>query len=276
MERTMNENQGIVGYREFLVTRDGEADLLRRSLSKREAFFDELARNPVRSSVPVNRATYFRNMARRRPEPGLEPRTLWILATAKANQAERFGVGLAELLGRVREDDPARVHVTLQETYHTRMLANVVAMFGLPVSPRPPRALVRLMIHVMVSAPERWTLPLVGASEMVGCVLFRALRDTGIELFADEPAVAERIRLLYNEILADEIGHVGFIAARLDEHGRSRMRRLYARFSSILASQFSEVEALFGRAEMARRFSAFRLANEAAELPTLAFAAAQI
>ncbi len=258
------------------MSRVTAADLLRHSLSKREAFFDDLARSPVRSSAPIDRASYFRNMARRRAEPGLEPRMLWILATAKANQAERFGVGLAELLGRVKADDRARVHVTLQETYHTRMPADVVAMFGLPVSARPPRAFVRLMIHVMVSAPERWTLPLVGASEMLGCVLFRALRDKGVELFADEPAVAERIRLLYNEILSDEIGHVGFIAVRLDEHGRSMMRRVYARLPSTLASQFSEMDALFGPAEMARRFSAFHLADAAAELPNLAFAAAQI
>jgi hypothetical protein len=272
----MNKNHGIVRYLEFLVARDGDADLLRHSLSKREAFFDDLAHRRVRSSAPIDRASYFRNMARRRPEPGLEPRMLWILATAKANQAERFGVGIAELLGHVNADDPARVHVTLQETYHTRMLADVVAMFGLPVRARRPRPFVRLMIHLMVSAPERWTLPLVGASEMVGCVLFRALRDKGIELFAAEPAVAERIRLLYNEILADEIGHVGFIAARLDEHGRSMMRRLYARLSTTLASQIREIDALFGSAQMARRFSAFHLADAAAELPTLAFAAAQI
>jgi hypothetical protein len=272
----LNQNHGIVRYLEFLVARDGDADPLRHRLSKREAFFDNLAQRPVSSYALIDRPTYFRNMARRYPEPGLEPRMLWILATAKANQAERFGVGLAELLGRVNADDPARVHVVLQETYHTRMLADVVAMFGLPVSARPPRAFVRLMIHLMVSAPERWTLPLVGASEMVGCVLFRALRDKGVELFADEPAVAERIRLLYNEILADEIGHVGFIAARLDERGRSMTRRLYARLSSTLASQFSEIDALFGSSEMARRFSAFHLADEAAELPTLAFAAAQI
>src|SRR5208283_4779532 len=244
--------------------------------SKREAFFDDLARRPVRSSAPMDHASYFRNMARRRIEPGLEPRMLWILATAKANQAERFGVGLAELLGRVNADDPARVHVTLQETYHTRMLADVVAMFGLPVSARPPRAFVRLMIHVMVSAPERWTLPLVGASEMVGCVFFRALRDKGVELFADEPAVAGRIRLLYNEILADEIGHVGFIAARLGERGRVGMRRLYARMAPVFALQSGEMVALFGREELARRLSAFHLAEMAAELPTLAFAAALI
>jgi hypothetical protein len=89
----MNKNHGIVRYLEFMVARDGDADLLRRRLSKREAFFDALARSPVSSYALIDRATYFPNMARRRPESGLEPRMLWILATAKANQAERFGVG---------------------------------------------------------------------------------------------------------------------------------------------------------------------------------------
>ena len=271
----MNEEQGILRYREFLAARDGEADLLAHRLSKREAFFEEITRNPVRASAPIDRATYLRNMARRRPERGLAPRMLWVLATAKVNQTERFGVGLAELLGRIK-DDPARIHVALQETYHTRILADVVAIFGLPVHARPPRGWLRLMIRFMVSAPEEWSLPLVGASEMAGCVFFRALRDKGVELFADEPAVAERIRLLYNEILADEIGHVGFIAARLGERRRALMRRLYARISLRFASQPPEMLALFGREEIARRLSAFRLAEMAAELPNTAFAAALI
>lgn len=129
----MNEEQGIARYRQFVVARDGEADLLRRRLSKREAFFDNLARSPVMSCAPIGRAAYFRNMAGRRQEANLDPRMLWILATAKANQAERFGVGLAELLGHVNADDSAHLHVMLQETYHTRILAEVVAMFGLPV-----------------------------------------------------------------------------------------------------------------------------------------------
>lgn len=53
-------------------------------------------------------------------------------------------------------------------------------------------------------------------------------------------------------------------------------RRLYARLSSTLASQFSEINSPFEFSEMARRFSAFHLADAAAELPTLALAAAQI
>jgi hypothetical protein len=102
----MNETQGIARYQEFLVARDGDADLLRHRLSKRELFFDNLERNPVRSYAPIDRAAYFRNIAKRRSEPGLEPRMLFIVATAKVNQAERFGVGLTKLLGRVNAGRP--------------------------------------------------------------------------------------------------------------------------------------------------------------------------
>ncbi len=91
----MNENQGIVRYREFLVARDGEADLLRHSLSKREAFFDDLARSPVRSSAPIDRGSYFRNMARRRIEPGIEPRMLWIQVVLAATAILLFSLSIA-------------------------------------------------------------------------------------------------------------------------------------------------------------------------------------
>ncbi len=100
----MNKNHGIVRYLEFLVARDGDADLLRRRLSKREAFFDALARSPVSSYALIDRATYFRNMARRRPEPGLEPRMLWILATALQVCSQGFDVIEAE---------PAQVVMTI-------------------------------------------------------------------------------------------------------------------------------------------------------------------
>jgi hypothetical protein len=49
---------------------------------------------------------------------------------------------------------------------------------------------------------------------MAGCIMFDELRRIGIELFADEPEVAARIERLYSEILTDEVGHVGYCAAR--------------------------------------------------------------
>src|SRR5262249_47250355 len=163
--------------------------LLRHTLSGREAFFDCLARDRPVARYNPDRETFARNLARRRPEPGLDERMLWLLATAKANQAERFGVGLAELYGKVDPGDP----IALQEPYHPRILADVVETFGLEVLPRPPRLVARALVKVLVATPERWNLPLAGAGEMAGCVIFRALRDRGVSLFADEPAVAARI-----------------------------------------------------------------------------------
>ena len=264
------------GYLRFLVERDGEPDLGRRTLARREAFFVALAAEPLRSTAPVERAAYLRNVNRRRPEGGLDARTLWLLATAQANQAERFGVGLAELYGVVTsESDPVRLHVTLQEMYHTRILADVLALFDLPIRHRPPALGMRAMTHLMVRTPDRWHLPLVGAGEMVGCVMFTTLRDRGLELFAQDTEVAARIRRLFDEILGDELGHVGLIASQLGPRGRAVMRGLYRLLAVPLGAQVPALVALLGRHELRRRFRAdLRPDVMAAELPGLAYVAA--
>lgn len=271
----MTTHNTVAGYGEFLAARDGEPDLVHHTLSQREAFFAELARHPLHSVVHVDRDVYRRNVVRRRPEQGLDDRMLWLLATAKANQAERFAIGLTELYGLVVPDqsDRVRLHIHLQEHYHTRILADVVALFGLPVHAHPPALLPRALINLLVSTPERWHLPLTGASEMAGCVMFRALRDCGLELFSEEPAITERMRLLFNEILGDEIGHVGFIAAQLGPAGRTLMRALYRLLGRRLASQLPEMVALFGRQPLARQFTPFRLEAMLAECPGVAYAA---
>src|SRR5262245_54030375 len=150
-------------------------------------------------------------------------------------------------------------------------------MFGLTVPVMPPSLAARAIIRVIVSLPEARALPLSGCAEMAGCVIFRMLRDRGVALFADEPAVAERIWLLYDEILADEIGHVGFIAALLPAGQRRLMRTLYRVFGPLMAGALPELVALVGRDEIRRRFAApFTLEAMAAELPGLAYAAAPV
>lgn len=272
----MSTDASILGYRRFLELRDGSADVYRDTLSRREEFYLRLESQPVRSRRAFDRTRFLRNLEGRRPEPGLDPRMRWLLATALANQAERFGVELGKLYGRApgEDADPEQVHVLLQETYHTRTLADVVAMFGLPVPPSPPDRARRLLIQGMVfwPLPERLVWPLVGMSERVGCVLFRLLRDRGVELFADEPEVAARIRLLFDEILADEICHVGLIEARLSGFGRGVMRALYRMAARrLLSGPFLEgvaaPDAL--RAALAAPFDQARLA---AEFPETAYA----
>jgi hypothetical protein len=247
----------IEGYRDFLRRRDGEADLLNRKLANREQFFEGLVANPVQSRTPADRPTFLRNLRRRRPEPGLDPKMLFLLATAKLNQAERFGVGLGETYGLNSNEDlpPERVYLELEEHYHTRLLAYALDVFDLTFQVVPPPFVMRQFVKIGVFIPERLGFLFVGAAEMAGCVMFDELRRVGLELFADEPEVSERIELLYSEILTDEVGHVGYCASRCSPAERAVMRRIYPLIARLFARQTVEISLLVDRDRLRARLA---------------------
>lgn len=236
----------VEGYRDFLAKRDGEADLLNRRLANREQFFSDLEANPVRSAHPADRHLFLRNLRRRRPEPGLDKKMLFLLATAKLNQAERFGVGLGETYGRNSDENlpPENVYLELEEHYHTRLLAYALDVFDLTFQVVPPPFVMRQFVKTGVFLPARLGFLFVGAAEMAGCIMFDELRRVGVTLFADEPEVAERIELLYSEILTDEIGHVGYCASRCTSAERAVMRRIYPLIGRLFARQTAEISLL--------------------------------
>ena len=272
----MNDS-GIEGYRAFLVRRDGDADLLHRRLASREDFFSALEADPVRSTHPIDRQVFLRNLRRRRPEPGVEHKMLFLLATAKLNQAERFGVDLGDTYGRIGGEDqpPERVYLALEEHYHTRLLAYVLDVFELPFQVVVPPFVMRQFVKINVFLPERLGFAFVGAGEMAGCIMFDELRRIGVELFADEPDVAARIERLYTEILTDEIGHFGYCAARCTQPERALMRWLYPRFGRLFARQTAEISLLTDREKLhARLDQPFDVERLTAGLPNETFLAA--
>lgn len=270
-------SSGIEGYRTYLSDRDGDADLLNRRLAAREEFFGALEAEPVRSAHHIDRQVFMRNLRRRRPEPGVSRELLFLLATAKLNQAERFGVGLGETYGNNSGDDvpPERVYMELEEHYHTRLLAYVLDIFGLPFHTVAPPFVMRQFVKTAVFVPERLGFAFVGASEMAGCIMFDELRRVGVELFADEPDVAARIERLYSEILTDEIGHVGYCAARCTAGERALMRWLYPRIGRLFARQTYEISLLLdGTLLRARLDRPFDVAELTAGLSNRTFMAA--
>ena len=246
---------GIEGYRDFLKRRDGEADLLNRRLANREDFFTGLETNPVRPVHPADRAIFLRNLHRRRPEPGLDRKMLFLLATAKLNQAERFGVGLGETYGMNSDADtpPERVYLELEEHYHTRLLAYVLDVFDLTFQVVPPPFVMRQFVKAAVFIPERLGMLFVGASEMAGCAMFDALRRVGLNCSPTNPKSPQRVTLLYREILTDEIGHVGYCASRCTTAERAVMRWLYPRIGRLFARQTAEISLLVDRDELRAR-----------------------
>jgi len=273
----MSAGEGIDGYRQYLAERNGTPDLLRRRLERREEFFAGIEARPVRSRRTIDRDAFLRNLRRRRPDAGFDRDLYWLLATAKLNQAERFGVGLGETYGRNSGDRPPEaVYLELEEHYHTRLLAYVLDMFDLPFQVVPPPLVMRQFVKLSVFLPERPGFPFVGAAEMAGCVMFDALRRAGVAIFADEPEVAARIDSLYGEILTDEIGHVGYCAVRCSPTGRMLMRRLYPSFGRLVARQTPEILLVVDRDDLHERLRRpFDIAMLARDLPTATFVAAK-
>src|SRR6202000_2058901 len=144
------------------------------------------------TATPLHRDVFMKNLRRRRPEPGLSRQMLFLLATAKLNQAERFGVDLGDTYGRIGGGGgpPERIYLALEEHYHTRLLAYVLDIFGLPFQVVVPPFVMRQFVKMEVFLPERIGFVFVGAAEMAGCIMFDELRRVGVELFADEPEVS--------------------------------------------------------------------------------------
>src|SRR5262245_7026174 len=273
----MSGGTGIDGYRRYLAERNGTPDLLRRRLERREEFCAAIEAHPVRSCRRIDRDAFLHNLRRRHPDAGLSRELAWLLATAKLNQAERFGVGLGETYGRNSGDcPPEAVYLELEEHYHTRLLAYVLDMFGLPFQVVPPPLVMRQFVKLTVFLPEGPGVPFVGAAEMAGCVMFDELRRAGVAIFADERDVAARIDSLYSEILIDEIGHVGYCAARCSRTGRMLMRRLYPRFGRLFARQTPEILLVVDRHALHERLDRpFDLATLTRDLATATFVAAE-
>ncbi|MDT5369408.1 MAG: hypothetical protein QOC62_3839, partial [Mycobacterium sp.] len=58
---------------------------------------------------------------------------------------------------------------------------------------------------------------------------------------------------LYSEILTDEVGHVGYCAARCTPAERAVMRRLYPLFGRLFASQTAEINLLISPEKLRAR-----------------------
>ena len=210
----------LSAYGRFLAERDGEPDVERRVLPRREAWFAELESKPVAWRGEIDREGFSLQQRGERSAP-LDARTVWLVAIAKANEGERYGVDieLDRFYGPEAAEERAKadrlyLHLMLEEHYHTKILLEACRACGLSVTPQRPPWTQRWLIHGMQYLPERLRWIPVLAGEVLGTAVFHRLRDA-CHLFAEEPDVEARLRELLGEIALDEALHVAYLRARL-------------------------------------------------------------
>lgn len=232
-------------YESWLQARNGELDLEGKTLSRREAYFRDLEGRPVVWPEAIDPQA-FSDRFDRRGKPALDARTLWLIAIAKANEAERYGVDLElrEFIeGRRPRDDASKIYLFMEELYHSRILMAAAETCGVELEFREPRWTMRSMIHLIRVLPERMRWVLVLCGEVLGSTVFKLLLEN-CALFEDNPEAAERLHSLVSEIWSDEVLHVAFIRAQLGPLGLRVARALLPMVVDRLMKDVPQLEAL--------------------------------
>src|SRR6185295_15970281 len=202
-------------YLEFVRERDGEPDLEHRTLARREKWFEEFRTKPA---IPwtgerIDPVAFKEWHLAARPLRDASPLVNWLVAIARANEGEEWGVdylldrGGFQGLGKHGTLQP-RDFADLEETYHTRIFKEIVALFGLDFELRPPPRPIQQSVKLMAYLPESLSFTLLAAGELMGTVAFLELAERAERLLAAHPVILGRIRDLIDEILIDEVGHV--------------------------------------------------------------------
>ena len=250
-------------YLEYMKARDGRLDLAARTLSGREPFFVRLREDPVRADIPLDRAAFYRNHAARSPEAGLSPELLWLLAIAKANRTECYGMEEHIIVNGILDGDQAdtQAYVDMQEVYHTRILLDVLRCFDLEIEIGRPAFMTRMSEQAMIRLPQKMAMPLILCAELVAAVAFRSLLDIGRALFGHLPQLWARVSALLQQIMIDEVGHVTYCRARLGAFGLAAARALLPAISTSLLTEQKELALTIGAERFRHQLESFDLST---------------
>jgi hypothetical protein len=247
------EQRALV-YRE-LRRRSGPLDFDGRSLPLREKFFRDLQPG-IQLRGRLDREALLQALRRLGPAPKGDPRALWLWVAAKAQEGEAYAVQLeverlvAKGPGRAPED---QLYQIFEESYHTRLLAEICKACGLVFEQTRPGWTMRAMTYVFqhFTDPVRYIGILSG--EVLGCVVFGLLLEN-LHLFADEPDVQERLGSLAGQILRDELWHVVLCRSYLGPVRMSIARNSAPRVVDALMREIPELADLgCDRDELLRR-----------------------
>ncbi|MDP2314761.1 MAG: hypothetical protein Q8P41_17790 [Pseudomonadota bacterium] len=258
-------------YLAHLRARDGVPDLAAQRFDIRERFFARIDASPLcwKGTPPVDQGIFDRNYSRSSPERGLDEATLWALATAKTNRAERFGVERefeAHGVPANAAEDP-HVYIQVEEFYHTRILEDALAAVGVRMSVSKPGFTTQMLVRTMVHLPDDLSDVMVLCGEIVGVAIFSLLLGKARTLFAAQPEALARVETLFAQILVDEVGHVHFVRSRLTAFQLGWAKRLLPLVAHGALEDLPELVLLFGRKEILRHAVAADVDAAAAPYP---------
>jgi hypothetical protein len=234
-------------YRQFLANRDGELDLERRTLTKRERGMERYEKPlpRVREMDSELFQAQYTNFDRKRETP---KEMLLLISLVKVNAAESYGVNSTYEKGlrkALRSKDDLELTLLVEETYHTRILLSSAVLYGIEVEKAytPPAGL-RALIGGIAYTPEFLSRPLILAGEILGTAMFLRLLYAAREVLKGDGELRDAVEERISEILIDEIGHITFNRTLMGGAGLAQARLFVPMVGVTLRSTVPELAAL--------------------------------
>ncbi len=197
---------------------------------------------PVRSSVRSTERPFFATCAGDGPSPASTDGCCFA-GDGETEPAERFGVGLGKTYGRNGDENlPPENFYSNSRSTTTPGCWRMRSTFSISPPSRSSPFVMCQFVKTGVFLPSG-SASCSWAAEMAGCIM-------STNCVASAHIIRRRARgrranrVLYSEILTDEIGHVGYCASRCTSAERAVMRRIYPLIGRLFARQTAEISLL--------------------------------
>jgi hypothetical protein len=107
----------------------------------------------------------------------------------------------------------------------------ICRLFGVDFVMRSPPKVIQQSVKIMAHLPRRASYMLLLAGELMGTVAFARMAARGEKLLEPYPEIRDRVRLLFDEILIDEVGHVTFLLGSMRGWQLGLIQRLALAYS---------------------------------------------
>ncbi len=204
-------------YWAFSQDHSGELSEADKDLSKKRAKLKYFQDNPVRSRQPLNNPDlFYRNYVTMQDDPmSLDRKTRLLTCIYKFARHEWVGISGAWDSTRTMEqsksitDKISRVHLA-EEFSHVRLFHEMFRTFHLDkVEWVPLGPVMQKVYRFFPYVPEPIMAAPAFVTELMGMTFYIHLNVLLDDVFADEPEARDRIRELLQEIMVDELAHIG-------------------------------------------------------------------
>jgi hypothetical protein len=285
MERSMNDvftpmtaaekAQQNRDYLAHVKQRDGFPDVHRRTLAKREEFYEEYRKNPLLYEGEVPRDEFWKIYRSRSKEAkkSSSKMALWMAILARVNTGEKYGVELG--MSRYETEQPdlenPMTYLEMEEFYHTHMLGDALKVLNVDVTIEEPHGMMKPFVWFIARLPKFFSYPITLMAEVMATVLFVELWLTAKQFFANKGEAGRRIIWLVEQILIDEVGHVSFVQAQMGPIRLWLTKKLMPLAAPVLLGEDKSIGALYDLNELSQKAFHFNWELLPAEIRAKAF-----